>query len=368
MRVALAPMAGITDSAFRLMNRLGGADLAYSEMAHVNAISYNSRQTLDMLKASLFEFPYVVQLFGKDPQYFARAAKIISTKGVPVMKYKPFTQEQLKFIGKLAGKRELNAPNFKQFYANFQKFQQQLRNPNSNLPITNYLIPSGLDINLGCPAKKVFGHGGGAGLWKDLENVRKILEAVLANTNLPVSIKVRTAVGNVTLPDLLDKIKDLPVKSVMIHGRTYAQGFSGPIDAQIVKKIIKKYPQFEFWINGGIVDPASARDIIKQTGCGNLGIARGACGNPLLSSAIKNKKDYQLSIAHCCILAYIHSLFARQAKGARGIVEMRKHLAWYFKDFPGAKALRRQLVQVKNVKGVEKTLTKVRLASPGKKS
>lgn len=362
MKVALAPMAGITDSAFRLMNKLGGADLVYSEMAHVNAISYNSPQTLGMLKASPGEFPYVVQLFGKDPQYFAKAAKIISTKGVPVIKYEPFFKEQRKFIDKLASKKELDTPGFKQFYANFLEFQKQLHRSNYDLPITNHVIPSGLDINLGCPAKKVFGHGGGAALWKDLNNVRKILESVLKNTKLPVSLKVRTAVANVTLFDLLDKIKDLPIKSMMIHGRTYAQGFTGPIDTQIVKKINKKYPQFEFWVNGGIVDTDSAQQIIKKTGYTNLAIARGTYGNPLLSSAIKNKKNYQLSIVQSCVLAYIHTVLAHQAKGPRGVIEMRKHLAWYFKDFPGAKALRRQLVQVKNIGGLERILSSNRVA------
>jgi tRNA-dihydrouridine synthase B len=354
MRVALAPMAGITDSAFRLMNKLGGADLVYSEMAHVNAISYNSKKTLGMLKASPFEFPYLVQLFGKDPQYFAKAAKIISTQGVPLMEYEPFTKAQLKFIEKIASKKELKAPGFKQFYANLLKFQKFLAKKSNKI-----LVPSGLDINLGCPAKKVFGHGGGAALWKDLGNLRKILESVLNNTNLPVSIKVRTAVGEVTLFDLLDKISDLQIKSVMIHGRSYAQGFTGPIDPKIVNKIIKKYPQFEFWVNGGIVDAASAQKISKQTGCSNLGIARGALGNPLLSSAIKDKKIVQLSIAQSCVLAYIHTALAYQAKGSHGVIEMRKHLAWYFKDFPGAKSLRKQLVIVENIKSIKEILASI---------
>jgi tRNA-dihydrouridine synthase len=368
-KVALAPMAGVTDSAFRLMNKLGGADLVYSEMAHVNAISYNSKQTLNMLGASPFEFPYVVQLFGKDPEYFGQAAKILSTQGVPVMKYKPFTTVQLKFIEKLADEKQLNAPGFKQFYANFLKFQKQLTDPDFSFPVSGFLNPSALDINLGCPAKKVFGHGGGAALWKDLNNVRKILESVLKNTKLPVSIKVRTAVGNVTLLDLLDTVKDLPIKRVMIHGRTYAQGFSGPIDTKLIKKVIKKYPQFEFWVNGGIVDSRSAQKIAKETGCSNLGIARGTCGNPMLADTIKNPETsnqkrvkirhvsrFPFLVSNQCALAYVHTLLAQQSKASHGIIEMRKHLCWYFKDFPGAKEWRRKLVTVKNVKEVEKIL------------
>jgi len=397
LKIALAPMAGITDSAFRLMNVLGGADLVYSEMAHVNAISYNSKKTLGMLKASPFEFPYVVQLFGKDPQYFAKAAEIISTQGVPAMRYKPFSKKQMEFIEKL--NQELRIKNqentvFQNFYSRFLDFQTQLEATDylptgqaGDLRITDYVRPSGLDINLGCPAKKVFGHGGGAALWKDLKNVRAILEAVIENTELPVSIKVRTAVGKVTLLDLLDSIQDLPIKSVMIHGRTYAQGFSGPIDAAIIKKVIKKYPQFEFWVNGGIIDQENAQKAAKETGCTNLGIARGTYGNPLLAEEIKSQKSYNPSRDlpltkgrkspkifspsdegeikegveknSQCLIAYIHSLLAYQSKGKHGIVEMRKHLAWYFKDFPGAKDWRRQLVQVKSIKEIENILGKI---------
>jgi len=368
-------MAGVTDSAFRLINKLGGADLVYSEMAHVNAVSYNSKKTLQILKASPFEFPYIIQLFGKDPQYFAKAAKIISTKGVPVMRYKPFGDKQRKLIEKMAtDNRQLTT-----FYSRFLDFQEQLQNTPRMLPVPRYSRPSGLDINLGCPAKKVFGHGGGAALWNDLKNVRAILKAVSANTDLPVSIKVRTAVGDVTLFDLLDAVEDLPIKRVMIHGRTYAQGFSGPIDTKFIRQVIKKYPQFEIWVNGGIIDYASAQKVIKTTGCRNLGIARGTYGNPLMAEEIKQtagdrkiitgagsrfnpepaRRIKDLRIINQCLIAYIHSLLACQSKGRRGIIEMRKHLAWYFKDFPGAKNWRQKLVRVEKIQDVEKLLSEI---------
>ncbi|MBM3256689.1 MAG: tRNA-dihydrouridine synthase family protein, partial [Candidatus Moranbacteria bacterium] len=182
IKVALAPMAGVTDSAFRLMNKLGGADLVYSEMAHVNAISHNSEKVLAMLKASPYEFPYVVQLFGKDPKYFAQAAKIISERGTPVMRYKPFGKGQIEFIERLLGQLTVYGLRFTAFYSRFLNFQNKSKTGNRELGTRNwklgtkYCIPSGLDINLGCPARKVFGHGGGAALWKDLKNVRAILE------------------------------------------------------------------------------------------------------------------------------------------------------------------------------------------------
>lgn len=374
IKVALCPMAGITDSAFRLMNKLGGADIVYSEMAHVNAISYNSKTTLEMLKASPFEFPYVVQLFGKDPQYFAKATKIISERGVPVIRYEPLSDEQMEFIKRIVHSEQCTVNSAQKFLNSFFKLEKKLKTDNCTLRTGNCL-PSGLDINLGCPAKKVFGHGGGAALWKDLKNLRAILEAVINNTKLPVSIKVRTGVGDVTLIDLLDHIKDLPIKRIMVHGRTYTQGFSGPIDTKLIKKVIKAYPQFEFWVNGGITDALSAQEIIKKTGCANLGIARGTYGNPLLAQEIKSScqsavpsyqkaKSTPLNTEHwplgtSCLIAYIHSVLAFQSKGPHGIVEMRKHLAWYFKDFPGAKDWRKKLVTVKNLKEIEKIISKI---------
>lgn len=379
-RVALCPMAGITDSAFRLMNKLSGVDLVYSEMAHVNAISHNNKKTFELLKASPFEFPYVVQFFGNDPKYFAEAARIISTQGVPVVQYKPFSEKQQTFIKKLT----THNSRITTFYSNFLDFQKNIAHYPPALPArlpagqagrlsTDYLIPSGLDINLGCPAKRVCGHGSGAALWRDLSKIRLILEAVSKNTKLPVSIKVRTAVGEVTVLDLLEYLKDLPLKRVMIHGRSLEQGFSGPIDTRIINKAIKKYPQFEFWVNGGIIDSDSANRIIKETGCPNLGIARGTYGNPLLAEEIKWSVSSSqwvvdnsslLVTDHCslttsCIIAYIHSVLAHQSKGKKGIFEMRKHLAWYFKDFPGAKTWRKKLVGVKSLKEIEKIFIQI---------
>ena len=370
LKIALAPMAGITDSAMRLMNKLGGANLVYSEMAHVNAISYNNQQILNMLKASPFEFPYVVQLFGNDQKYFAHAVKIISTKGVPVMRYKPFNKKQLEFIENLVPSYQFPVSSHNDFINKFLDFQKKLSSKNwaPALPAgrlgTSHLIPSGVDINLGCPAKRVFGHGSGAALWKNLPKIRKILEAVLLNTKLPVSIKVRTSVANITILDLLETIKDLPLTRVMIHGRSYQQGFSGEIDTAIIKKTIKKYSQFEFWVNGGIVDRKSALSTARKTGCPNLGIARGALGNPLLAEKINNLENSSTRklaslITLNCLLAYIHSILAFQSKGPRGIIEMRKHLTWYFKDFPGAKTWRKKLVGVESIKEIEKNLSTI---------
>lgn len=375
LKIALCPMAGITDSAFRIMNVLGGTDIVYSEMAHVNAISHGNKKTLSILKASPLEFPYIVQLFGNDPKYFAEATKIISKRGVPVMRYKPFSKKQIDFIKEIVPSGQFPVSSLNNFIKKFLEFQEKLSSKNWVLG-TGYLIPSGLDINLGCPARKVCGHGSGAALWTNLPKIRNILKAVLSNTKQPVSIKVRSAVGDTTVLDLLESIKDLPIKRVMIHGRSYKQGFSGEIDTEIIKQAIKKYPQFEFWVNGGIVDQKSALDIAKKTGCNKLGIARGTYGNPLLAEEIKISSQLSVpssqsntvsnlqstrhwALGTYCILAYIHSILNYQSKDRHGIIEMRKHLCWYFKDFPGAKEWRKRLVTVNNLSEIKELLNKI---------
>ncbi len=378
IQVALAPMAGVSDSAFRLMNQMGGCDLTYSEMAHVNGVSYLGRKTFNLLQTHLSEKKYIVQLFGNNPQYFARATKIISQKGLPVASYKPFDKQQLNFVSQIVTsltarysiKNNPELASFQLFWRNFLKFQADLillqTLPKKQREL--YLIPAGLDINLGCPAKKVFGHGSGAGLFTDIPKIRQVVETVLENTDLPISLKLRTSVRDVSVFDALNALADLPLKHIMIHGRSYEQGFSGNIDVETIKKTIAKYPQFEFWVNGGIIDYSSAQKIILATGCQRLGIARGSWGNPLLANTIKKIPDFAetpklgvsaKSIPVHCALAYIHTILNSQSKGSKGFFEIRKHLAWYFKDFTGAKDWRKKLVTVKSIPEVEKILKQI---------
>jgi len=361
-------MAGITDSAFRLLNIWGGVDLVYSEMAHVNALSFGGKKTLEMLAVSPFESSYVVQLFGNDPKFFGKAAKLLGEKGVPPVQYQPFTKKQMNFLDNLNKKLVPdNRQPFAVFYSNFLDFQEKLKRTkqsSQSSPAALRQFPDGIDINLGCPAKKVFGHGSGAKLFEDVPKIRAIVEEVLANTNLPVSLKMRSAVGDVSLLAVLEKLKDLPIKRVMVHGRSYEQGFSGEINYQIIKEVKEKYPQFSFWANGGINDWKSAEKVSKKTGCLNLGIARGALGNPLLAGEIKQKTNlpvssHQLTVNVKSVLAYIHTILNQQAKGEKGMLEIRKHLAWYFTGFPEASKLRTRLVRIKTLEELEKILREI---------
>ncbi len=195
--LALAPMAGITDSTFRQICRKNGADVVYSEMASVSALFFKPARTLELLTLNKVERPYVVQLFGKDPTHFAKAARIVS--------------EMIK--------------------------------------------PDGIDINFGCPAKKVFGHGSGCALMPQKKLAREIIQAVLKNTKLPVSLKIRAGVKNIDALEFIKNIKDLDFKTVMVHGRTYEGGFAGPVDFKLIEKIKKISREKSFWLMVELIRP-----------------------------------------------------------------------------------------------------------------
>jgi tRNA-dihydrouridine synthase B len=314
--LALAPMAGFTDSAFREICRKFGADIVYSEMASASGLFYNPKKTLELLKFNKNERPYVVQLFGSSPEHFAKAAKIVTEK----------------------------------------------------------IKPDGIDINMGCPVKKVMKTGAGCALMFDAKLSRKIIGAVCENTTLPVSIKIRAGIKNKSAVAFIKKIKDLPFSTVMVHCRTYEQGFFGTPDYSIAQKIKKIIPEKIVLANGGINSAGEAVKILKDyPTIDGLGIARGALGHPWifdeikslqkchpeLVSGSKNKtipKQVRNDIKFIKKIILSHLNLSVKNKGAQGFKEFRAHLGWYIKGFPGASELRRKLVMAKNISEIKKIL------------
>lgn len=316
--LALAPMAGITDSAYCTICRKNGADVVYTEMISADGLHYDSKKTLEMLKILRGEKPVVVQLFGKDPEKFAKASKIVTKLGF-----------------------------------------------------------SGIDINFGCPAKKVAGHGGGATLMRDLDLCYKIIKTVCDNTNLPVSIKVRTSIKSesiknkklntktsqkvITSLDLIKKIKDLSVSAIMIHGRSYEQGFTGEIDYNYIKNV-RKYFSGIIIANGNINTPEQAEKTLELTSADGIGIARGVYGKPWIFKQIKDylekNKHSEKSWIQIKKIALDHAKLNYKISGDYGIIEMRKHLLFYTKNQENAKEMRRELVSVKTIKNIEKIFKK----------
>jgi len=298
--IALAPMAGITDSAFRQICKKYGADVVYSEMISVDALAYNSKKTLKMLEFSKKEKPIVFQLFGKKPELFALAAKLVEKKGA-----------------------------------------------------------DGIDINFGCPAPKIFKCGGGASLMRDLDLCYEIIKATCLAVKIPVSIKVRRSVGKVTALDLVKKIKGLPVAAIMIHGRSYEQGYSGEIDLAMIKKVKQEFKGIVLG-NGGIINPHKAREMLDKTKVDGFGLAQGVLGKPWL---FKQVKDYlktgkfsEYNFRQIKKVALEHAALNYKLKGKQGVLEMRKHLAWYFRGFAGASELRQKLIRVNSLKEIREIL------------
>lgn len=302
--IALAPMAGITDSAFRQICKKFGADVVYSEMASVDALYYkkSAKRTLELVKFNKKERPYIVQLFGKDPAKFEKAAQIIT--------------------------REVN--------------------------------PDGIDINFGCPARKVFAHGSGASLMNDIKKANEIIQATISATNLPVSIKIRSEVKGVTAIEFLEAVKNIKqLVALMIHGRSYSQGFSGAVDYQIIKEV-KKMLSIPVLANGGVNSPEAAKLMLTETKVDGIGVARGAQGKPWLFKQIREYLDKgkyeELSLKKVKKIILEHAKLAYKTKGEQGIVELRKHLCWYIKGFEGARGLRQKLVLVNSITDIKKIL------------
>jgi len=299
--LALAPMAGYTNQPFRRICKHYGADILYSEMASATALSYSGKKTMELLKFGEEERPYVVQLFGNDPKYFQNAARAVTEK----------------------------------------------------------IRPDGIDINMGCPAPKVYKTGGGAALFCHQDKAIAIIEETLRGTDLPVSIKIRSRVGKNTAYRFMKKIKDYPLAAVMVHGRSYEKGFVGAIDYKTIRHI-KEMVDYPVIANGGINTPEDAKIMLEKTGADGVGIARGALKNPWLFGQIKEYLEtgeyHEFSLGEIKEAALRHAEMAEEDLGAHGILEMRKYLLWYFRGFENAKEFRRKLVEVESVDDIKKVL------------
>lgn len=335
--LALAPLAGYTDSAFRVMCLEGGADLVYTEMISAEALARGNKKTLKMLDFLSEEKRVVVQLFGKNPEAFAGAVKIINSLQ--------------NTRGSLDSKQ-----------------------PKKSLGI-NYKKITGIDINFGCPAHKVFKTGAGAALMDNKKLAREIMQAVLDNTNLPVSIKIRSQVKNTSADEFINFVKDLDFKMVMVHGRTLSQGMAGEIDFAMIKKVKELLPNKIVLANGGINSVEDALEMLEKSGADGVGIGRGALGKPGIFSLCYHpieKEDLMVPgdsrsarlifgeaggndrKEECdkknLILRHAE-LFLQQNEN---LIPLRKHLVHYFKGQKNASEWRQKIITIKTLTDLKK--------------
>lgn len=289
--IALAPMAGITDSAFRQVCKEQGVGLVYSEMVSSYGLAYGGKKSFDLCHFKKIERPILIQIFGRDPKIMAEAAVIIE----------------------------------------------------------NRFKPEGIDINFGCPARRVVKSGHGAALMDEAILAGEIVRAVVRSINLPLSVKTRLGAKKKTeIFDFAKRMESAGVQAVAIHGRTLNQGFKGEADWEPIYKTanLVKVPVLG---NGDIKSKQEIKSRLKNL-AGVL-IGRGALGNPFIFSrreVISRQKIEQTILKHARLVF--------KEKEERGLIEMRKHLGWYVKGWPEARALRQRLVRIKTIEEIKEIL------------
>ena len=303
-RYILGPMAGVTDLPFRLLCREQGAGLLCMEMISAKAIYYNNRNTESLLEIHPDEQPVSLQLFGSDPKIMSEMAKRIEER--------PFAI---------------------------------------------------LDVNMGCPVPKVVKNGEGSALMKEPKLVYEIVSALVKAIKKPVTVKIRKGFDDdhVNAVEIAKIIEEAGASAVAVHGRTREQYYSGKADWDIIRQV-KEAISIPVIGNGDVTSPQKAEELVRQTGCDGIMIARGAEGNPWIFSEMiayeetgvvppRPDKDAVRE------MMLRHARLQLQYKGEYcGIREMRKHVAWYTKGLKGASRLREQINRVESYDELEALL------------
>ncbi len=306
--MALAPMAGVTDAAFRGICRGMGADFSYTEMVSAKGLHYNNANTGALLAPAPEERVYGAQLFGSDPAVVAEAVE-----------------------GLLAGNR-------------------------SGLAL--------IDINMGCPAHKIVSNGEGSALMKNIPLAARVTEAAVraANGRIPVSVKFRKGwdAQHINAVAFARAAQDAGASLLAVHGRTREQMYSGRADWDIIAEV-KAAVTIPVLGNGDVFTGADALAIKAQTGCDGVLVARGAQGNPFLFREIKaalSGAPYDPPTPGERIdTALLHARRLCKTRGDRAVVEMRKHAAWYLAGLRGSASLRGRVNAVCSLAELEALLT-----------
>ncbi|MBX9034747.1 tRNA dihydrouridine synthase DusB [Gordonibacter massiliensis (ex Traore et al. 2017)] len=291
-RLLLAPMAGVSDEAFRALCREQGADLAFTEMVSAKGLSYANEKTRHLLRLAPGEDQVAVQLFGHEPDTMAaQGAWIEEAMG-----------ESLAY----------------------------------------------LDVNMGCPARKIVSKGDGSALMKDPELAAAIVRAVRAAVEHPVTVKFRRgwAEGDETCVDFARRMEDAGACAVAVHGRYAEQLYRGSADWGAIARV-KAAVGVPVIGNGDVRTGACAVAITRRTGCDAVMIARGAEGNPWVFAQAKaalagEPEPAPPSVEARLAMARRHARLLAEREG-KNIVRMRKHAMWYMAGLPGAATARARI-------------------------
>ena len=283
----LAPLAGYTDLPFRSVVKKFGADLTISEMISSNALVYESKKSLKMIKKSPLEEPYFVQIAGSDEEIVKKAVqKLNAIEGI-----------------------------------------------------------DGIDLNSGCPVPKVVKQGAGSALLKDLDRFKKIIETIKRYSNKTyTSVKVRIGFEENRAVEIAKAAQSAGADFITIHGRTRSGGFKAPVNYEAIKEA-KSAVSIPVIANGDITSYQKAQEVLAYTKADGVMIGRGAIGKPWIFYQLKNAKEF---VDEDVKLAIIKEHFLQMVEfyGEYGVVLFRKHLHTYSKGYPNASLFREKINNV----------------------
>ncbi len=292
----LAPMEDVSDPPFRRLCKMHGADLMYSEFISSEGLirdAMKSRKKLDIFD---YERPVGIQIFGGDEEAMALSAKIVET-----------------------------------------------------------VNPDLVDINFGCPVKKVVSKGAGAGVLKDIDLMVRLTKAVVNSTHLPVTVKTRLGwdTDTINIMEVAERLQETGIKALTIHARTRAQMYKGEADWNYISAV-KNNPNIEIPIfgNGDIDSPQKALEYRRKFDCDGVMIGRGAIGYPWIFNEIKHFFETGEILPEPTVDQRLeavrqHAEWSAEWKGERlGLIEMRQHYSNYFRGIPHFKEFRRKFLEV----------------------
>ncbi len=296
-QVVLAPMAGVTNTTFRLLAKEMGAGLVVGEMVSDKALVYESKKTLDLLKMTDEERPISQQIFGSDKESMSKAAQIIE----------------------------------------------------------EVMHPDIIDINMGCPVPKVaIKSKAGSSLLKDEDNVRAIVSSVVQSVSVPVTVKIRAGWDHdsINAPRIAKICEEAGASAIFVHGRTRSDGYSNTSSLDVIKDVVESV-SIPVIGNGDIKSCYDAKKMLLYTGCTAVMIGRGFLGNPWLIKECVNYLDNgeipkkvtneeKIMMIKKVINDYINE------KGEKlGVLELRTHLMYFFKGLPNTKNIKVKLCNAK---------------------
>lgn len=304
--IMLAPMAGATDLAMRLMCRRHGLGFAVTEMVSAKAMMFRDRKTAVLARIEDGDTPLAVQIFGSDSEIMASASRELATSSYP---------------GCETGNR-----------------------------------PAAIDINMGCPVAKIVKNGEGSALMKAPDLAERIVREcvrALEGTGVPLTVKMRagweTAPTGKNAPELAKRLEAAGASMICIHGRTREQFYAPSADYDIIKQV-KNAVSVPVVGNGDVVTAADAVRMVEVTGCDGVAIGRGALGNPFIfeeiACALSGKSYTPPSVKERLDTAVEHTEMLIADKGDRiGMLESRKHFAWYIRGLKGATQIRDRIMR-----------------------